>query len=87
MDKNDPTKKYVYPQQIDPRFWMPGDTITTSIYGRLDANLSGTYGVYLNMPDPYANLHDNPAYSIRFANENMWAEETGYNYLTDLVLP
>lgn len=87
VDKNDPTKKYVYPQQIDPRFWMPGDTITTSIYGRLDANMSGTYGVYLNMPDPYANLHDNPAYSIRFANENMWAEETGYNYLTDLVLP
>lgn len=86
VDKNDPTKKYVYPQQIDPRFWMPGDTITTSIYGRLDANMSGTYGVYLNMPDPYANLHDNPAYSIRFANENMWAEETGYNYLTDLIL-
>ena len=86
VDKNDPTKKYVYPQQIDPRFWMPGDTITTSIYGRLDANMSGTYGVYLNMPDPYANLHDNPAYSIRCANEDIWDEKTGYNYLTDLIL-
>lgn len=86
VDKTDPTKKYVYPQQIDPRFWMPGDTITTTIYGRLEENLSGNFGVYLNMPDSYSNLHDNPAFSIRFANEDMWEAETGYNYLTDLIL-
>ena len=84
--KNNPEEKYVYPQQIDPRFWEAGDTIITTLHGRLDKAMSGEYKVYLNMPDPYPTIHDNPAFSIRFANKDIWEEETGYNYLTDLIL-
>lgn len=87
VNKSNPEEKYVYPQQIDPRFWEAGDTITTTLHARLDAEMSGDYKVHLNMPDAYEVLHDNPAFSIRLANEDMWDESTGYNYLTDLVLP
>jgi hypothetical protein len=48
--------------------------------------MSGEYKVHLNMPDAYEVLHDHPSFSIRFANEDMWDEATGYNYLTDLTL-
>lgn len=87
VNKDDPTQKFVYPQQIDPRFWAAGDTIITSLHARLDTKMSGEYKVYLNMPDPYPTIHDNPMFSIRFANKDIWDEKTGYNYLTDLVLP
>ena len=86
INKDNPEEKYVYPQQVDPRFWEAGDTITTTIYGRLDATMVGNYSVYINMPDKAENLHDNPLYSIRFANKDIWDEKTGYNYLTDLIL-
>ena len=86
VSTNNPKEKYVYPQQIDPRFWEAGDTITTTLHGRLDKAMTGEYKVYLNMPDPYPTIHDNPAFSIRFANEDIWDEKTGYNYLTDLIL-
>ena len=86
VSKNNPEEKYVYPQQIDPRFWEAGDTITTTLHGRLDKAMTGEYKVYLNMPDPYPTIHDNPAFSIRFANKDIWDEKTGYNYLTDLTL-
>lgn len=86
VDKDEPAKKFVHKQQVDPRFWMGGDTIVTTLNATLDANMAGEYGVYLNLPDPYPTLHDNPLFSIRLANENMWDAETGYNYLTDLAL-
>lgn len=87
VDKDDPATKLVYPQTIDPRFWTPGDTTITTLHAKLDANMTGEYKVYLNLPDPYPTIHDNPLFSVRFANKDIWDEKTGYNYLTDLVLP
>ena len=81
-----PSDKHVYRQSIDPRFWMPSETTVVTLEAPLDGSMVGEYDVYLNLPDPYATLHDNPAFSIRMANENMWEEETGYNYLTNIVL-
>ena len=49
--------------------------------------MKGDYKVYLNLPDPMPNLHDNPDFSIRLANKDMWEEETGYNYLMTVTLP
>ena len=66
---------------------MPGETSIVTLRAKLDKKMAGEYGVYLNLPDAYDVLHDNPAFSIRLANEDMWDEKTGYNYLTDLVLP
>ena len=86
VDKDDPANKIVYPQQMDPRFWTPGDTTITTLHAKLQADMTGEYKVYLNLPDPYPTIHDNPMFSVRFANEDIWDEKTGYNYLTDLVL-
>jgi hypothetical protein len=65
---------------------MAGETTVVTLQAELSSEMWGEYDVYLNLPDPYATLHDNPAYSIRLANENMWDETTGYNYLTDVKL-
>lgn len=84
-----PADKYVYDQSeyIDPRFWLPEEgEITIRPHCTLDAKMQGTYRVYLNLPDPYPSLHDNPAYSIRLANKNMWDEKTGYNLLGEITL-
>ena len=86
VSKIDASEKYVYRQDIDPRFWMPGETHIVELTAQLDEDMLGEYEVYLNLPDPYASLHDNPAFSIRLANENIWEESTGYNYLTDIAL-
>jgi hypothetical protein len=75
-------KTFVYPQTVDPRFWMGGEKQQFTLSCTLDASMKGEYKVYINLPDPYASLHDDPRYSIRFANENVWTEETGYNFLT-----
>jgi len=72
---------YVYKQDVDPRFWLPGKHEFT-LSCTLDPAMKGEYKLYLNLPDPYASLHDDPRYSIRLANKNMWTEETGYNFLT-----
>ena len=82
----DPAKKFIYPQTADPRFWMAGEKRIVNLACTLDANMSGEYKVYLNLPDPYASLHNDPRYSIRLANENMWEEATGYNYLTTITV-
>ena len=83
---DDPNKKFVYPQTEDPRFWMPEEDITFTLSCTLDAAMAGDYNVYLNLPDPYASLHDNPNYSIRLANLNVWEEATGYNLLTTVTV-
>ena len=83
VNASDPSQKFVYPQQEDPRFWLPGEHSFT-LACTLDAKLKGEYKLYLNLPDPYASLHDDPRYSIRFANEEIWDETTGYNYITTI---
>jgi len=86
VNKNKTSEKYVFPQtSLDPRFWEPG-ALSVMLSATLPSNLSGTYNVYLNLPDPAATLHDNPLYSIRLANKNMWEEATGYNLLTTIEL-
>ena len=46
---------------------------------------SGNYEVLLNLPDGFKSLQDNPAYSIRFANENAWEPGSGFNKLNHVV--
>ena len=83
---NDPTKKYVYPQTVDPRFWLPEQEHTFTLSCTLDNDMQGEYKLYLNLPDGCASLCDDPHYSIRLANENVWEEKTGYNYLTTITV-
>ena len=70
-----------YDLNSDPRFWMPGETISIEQTIDLPAGLAGEYTLSLNLPDPCETLHDNPFFSIRLANEGTWQEKTGYNTL------
>ncbi|MBQ0034685.1 MAG: DUF4832 domain-containing protein [Bacteroidales bacterium] len=83
---SNPSEKYVYPQKEDPRYWFGGDTVVFTLSAKLDAKMSGDYNVYLNLPDPYETLHDNPKFSIRLANDAVWEEETGYNHLAKITV-
>ncbi len=78
-------EKFIFPQSEDPRFWLPGEhkfVLTCT----LKDMTPGQYKWYLNLPDPYESLHNDPRYSIRLANENVWDEKTGYNYLTTVTV-
>lgn len=87
VNANNPDEKYVYPQSADPRFWLPEKKQhRVSLACTLDSKMHGEYKLYLNLPDPYPSLHNDPRFSIRLANENMWEEETGYNYLTTITV-
>jgi hypothetical protein len=65
----------------DIRRWFTGmikldDTIT------LPTDMSpGDYDVLLNLPDKYASIRNRSEFSIRFANQAVWEEATGYNNL------
>lgn len=82
---DDPSKKYVYPQTEDPRFWLPGTHKFTLACTLTDVP-SGQYKLYLNLPDPYPTLYNDPRYSIRLANKNVWEEKTGYNYISTILV-
>lgn len=89
VNKADPSKKFVYPMNdVEPRLWLPEDgQILVNLNFGLKADMpEGEYNLYLNLPDPYASLHDNPAFSIRLANENVWEAETGYNRLATITV-
>ena len=64
----------------DPRFWMPGDTQTLDHTIQADVP-AGAYDLLLHLPDRDPSLADRPEYAVRFANEGVWEEGTGYNDL------
>lgn len=64
----------------NPRLWLAGKTRLFEVDFKAPAK--GNYTLYLNLPDPEETLHDNPLYSIRLANKNVWEESTGYNKIT-----
>lgn len=80
-------EKYVYKQNLDPRFWLPDNgSFFVDLYADLDPQMAGVYAVYLNLPDPYPSIHDNPNFSVRLANKNVWQSETGYNRLGKITI-
>ena len=74
--------------QSDPRTWLPNGVVTTiNEQITIPANIpSGTYQMYLYLPDKYASIADIPAYSVRFANNNVWEASTGMNKLNASVV-
>ncbi|WP_223300772.1 DUF4832 domain-containing protein [Oscillatoria nigro-viridis] len=71
----------------DPRMWMPGTDKSINIKGAIPVTMpSGEYEVLLNLPDPAPRLYNRPEYSIRFANQKVWEESTGYNSLLQSVI-
>lgn len=79
--------KTVYPfEDVDPRYWFANRTVNIDKVVKLPENASGACTLYLNLPDPKPTLHDNPRFSIRLANENVWNEEFGYNKVMEFTL-
>lgn len=77
--------------ESDPRYWKPEEKVTIKQTVTLPAGVSGNVTLYLNLPDPCENLHDNPLFSIRLANKDandndVWEESTGYNRLYSFSL-
>jgi hypothetical protein len=66
---------------IDPRAWEPGNAqLKIKLHIPSDAK-EFEYRLALRLPDENISLLPNPLYSIRFANENVFDESTGYNIL------
>ena len=74
--------------QSDPRTWLPNGVVTTiNEQISIPADIpSGTYQLYLYLPDKYASIADNPAYAVRFANNGVWEASTGMNKLNASVV-
>ena len=71
---------------VDPRYWFAGADIAVDKHITLPADASGQCTLYLNLPDPKETLHDNPRFSIRLANKDVWEDETGYNKVLEFTL-
>lgn len=82
----DGTKTVFECEDVDPRYWFANQTVTVEKIIRVPADASGRCTVYLNLPDPKPTLHDDPLFSIRLANDNVWDDETGYNKLAEFEL-
>jgi hypothetical protein len=71
---------------LGPRTWQPGDSSFT-VKLRLPSNMAeGQYHLALWLPDKAETLQNNPLYAVRFANENIWDEKTGYNLLGQVTV-
>lgn len=81
------SKSYPLRLDADPRRWKPNGVVST-INEQLplpDGIESGTYQLYLYLPDAYASIADDPRYAVRFANTGVWDAETGMNSLNASV--
>ena len=79
-------KTVVECSDIDPRYWFAGETATIERTISIPADATGACTLYLNLPDPKQTLHDNPFFSIRLANNDIWDEQTGYNKIVSITL-
>jgi len=72
---------------VDVRTWVSGPAVLSPQTVTLPMDMaSGTYRLALWLPDAATNLHSRPAYSIRFANQDVWDSIKGYNVLSDSVI-
>ena len=68
----------------DARHVLPlaGETHTITLTTRLPTTLpTGTYNVYLHLPDAATTLANDPRYAIRFANQHTWNDTNAHNNL------
>lgn len=76
-------RQYKIQLQTDPRRWKPNGVVTTvNEQVTIPSDVpSGTYELYLYLPDAYSSIASNPAYAVRFANNNVWEASSGMNKL------
>lgn len=76
------------PLNSDPRRWLPnGAWSLIREQVTIPSDISeGTYHLYLWMPDKHEAIQNDPRYAVRFANANVWDENTGYNDLGAIIV-
>ncbi|HMI08071.1 MAG TPA: DUF4832 domain-containing protein [Flavobacterium sp.] len=81
--KNTTTNQlYSVQMATDPRLWLGPNDITITETLTLPTNMAtGSYKLYLNMPDASPSLATRPEYSVQFANTSTWESATGFNNL------
>ncbi|MFN3639371.1 MAG: DUF4832 domain-containing protein [Flavobacterium sp.] len=78
---------FSFPLDADPRTWLGPDVITINEQIQVPSDLpTGTYKMYLHLPDASAGIASRPEYAIRFANQNIWESSTGYNSLNHNII-
>ncbi|MEP0368191.1 MAG: DUF4832 domain-containing protein [Cyclobacteriaceae bacterium] len=65
----------------DVRMWLSGNTAFNESLVVPVGVPTGTYDLFLNLPDATSSLGTNPKYSIRLANQSTWESGTGFNDL------
>ena len=75
--------EYSIPLTSDPRRWAPNNAVTTiNETLSLPSDIpSGTYALYLYLPDASPSIAADPRYAVRFANVGTWDAATGMNDL------
>ena len=64
----------------DPRFWNKNEPVSRVYYFQLPSDLTrGDWDVYLGLSSTFESLANNPAYSVRFANADVWDAKLGLN--------
>ena len=83
INEADPNAKpYYVSLPVDPRFWQPEKPVDLKFEIGVPAGIvQGNYKMYLDLSDPSPNLKNNPEFSVRLANDNVWQSSTGYNSL------
>lgn len=67
---------------VDVRYWQSGSTPQVTFYA---VNVpSGSYTMYVNLPDSAPTIANRPDYSIQLANNNMWDAGLGMNRLGEV---
>ncbi len=70
----------------DPRRWESNQEQVLDLTVNVPASVpAGIYQLALWLPDAAASLRNTPAYSVRFANANMWDAALGMNILTNTL--
>lgn len=77
--------RYTLPVNEDVRTWLPElGVFSVSFQIQLNQVPLGTYDVLLQITDIHPSLANLPAYSIQFANENIWnpTNQKGERWMT-----
>lgn len=87
VSKSNSSEKYKFDLGVDPRFWFGGETFNISAKVTITEEMKGkVFDVCLNFPDPQETLSEDPKFSIRLANEDVWDFATGYNKIFTITV-
>jgi hypothetical protein len=72
---------------VDARLWSPGKITSINFKIRVPFTApEGKYNLALWLPDSYDSLQSDSRYSIRFANEDIWDNDTAYNIIRNIEI-